>query len=124
MIQPLEIALNHHCGIPAVAYALAVVGPDGQVGTYVSDNVKIAPKRLFSTAFRGQLLRASGSKPGKLSSQFPDLPILMPSLPQDQRQIAQMTIRMPRRTVLSKVHIVVQATESVHVHASPNQQFR
>lgn len=55
--------MNECCGIPAMAYALAVIRPDGQVATYHSNGLKTQPKRLFTRAFHDEFLRSSGRPP-------------------------------------------------------------
>ncbi|KFY43471.1 hypothetical protein V495_03917 [Pseudogymnoascus sp. VKM F-4514 (FW-929)] len=59
----INIALNEYCGIESAAYALAVIRPDGEVVTYVSDDLKMDPKFIFTSAFKNQLLMSSGRPP-------------------------------------------------------------
>ena len=55
--------MNQYCGVPATAYALAVIRPDGQVAIELSEGLKTQPKRLFTDAFCKEFLRASGRPP-------------------------------------------------------------
>ncbi|KAL5351962.1 hypothetical protein ACLOAV_003825 [Pseudogymnoascus australis] len=58
----INIALNKYCGIESTAYALAVIRPDGQVATFLSDEVKTDHK-LLTLAFHNELLVAAGHPP-------------------------------------------------------------
>ncbi|KFY06180.1 hypothetical protein V491_08803, partial [Pseudogymnoascus sp. VKM F-3775] len=59
----IEIALNQNCGIESAAYALAIIRPDGQIETFLSDGLKTESKYLFTTSFQNQFLMASGRTP-------------------------------------------------------------
>lgn len=63
MLQAVGAALSRDCGIECATYALAIVRPDGQVETFLSDGLKTESKYLFTTSFQNQFLMASGRRP-------------------------------------------------------------
>ncbi|OBT63278.1 hypothetical protein VE03_07925 [Pseudogymnoascus sp. 23342-1-I1] len=61
--MPINTVLNQYCGIESTAYALFVIRPDGQVASFVSDEVKTDPKFLLTPILHNELLIASGHQP-------------------------------------------------------------
>ncbi|KFY30587.1 hypothetical protein V493_01814 [Pseudogymnoascus sp. VKM F-4281 (FW-2241)] len=61
--MPINVALNEYCGIESTSFALAVIRPDGQISTFLSDDMKTDPKFLFTPEFQNELLVASGRQP-------------------------------------------------------------
>ncbi|KFY28420.1 hypothetical protein V493_02936 [Pseudogymnoascus sp. VKM F-4281 (FW-2241)] len=59
----INVALEEYCGIESAAFALAVIRPDGQISTFLSDDLKTDPKFLFTPEFQNELLMASGRQP-------------------------------------------------------------
>ncbi|KAL5346625.1 hypothetical protein ACLOAV_008332 [Pseudogymnoascus australis] len=59
----INVALNKYCGIESAAFALAVIRPDGQISTFLSDDLKTEPNLLFTPEFQNELLMASGREP-------------------------------------------------------------
>ncbi|OBT84793.1 hypothetical protein VE02_06916 [Pseudogymnoascus sp. 03VT05] len=59
----INVTLNKYCGIKSAAFALAVIRPDGQISTFVSNDMKTDPKSLFTLEFQNELLMGSGRQP-------------------------------------------------------------
>ncbi|KFZ20278.1 hypothetical protein V501_00231 [Pseudogymnoascus sp. VKM F-4519 (FW-2642)] len=66
----INVALNKYCGIKSAAFALAVIRPDGQISTFVSDDMKTDPKSLFTPEFQNELLKGSGRQPLRHNCEF------------------------------------------------------